>query len=189
MIWHFGWIIGPVRDLLAAVVDHSIETERAEPESRAADASWRALAPLIYPCVIAGLRQTTRSVLGSGGGAPVSAARRRGPRQPAIAPSARGGKREHLLRWLIAVLDSLSTAPLRDVSRCARRRFRSHASVGDGGTWSPTTGRQWRGCRKGRKGQRLLGSYACCEPTTCFDRPFLLPFPTITRAQSYRYSQ
>ena len=47
---------------------------------------------------------------------------------------------------MVSVLDFLSTAPLRDVSRCARRVYWSHASVGGGGTWPKTTGRQWRGC-------------------------------------------
>ena len=26
--------------------------------------------------------------------------------------------------------------------------------------------------------EKCWGSYVCCEPTTCSDRPFLLPFPT-----------
>ena len=121
------------------MVDHSIETERAEPESRAADASWRALAPLIYPCVIAGLRQTTRSVLGSGGGAPVSAARRRGPRQPATAPSARGGRREQRMVPLPRALGS------RGASRAATpRRVAGRVDWGD---WRSVSWRALAPCK------------------------------------------
>ena len=47
---------------------------------------------------------------------------------------------------MVSVLNSLSPAPLRDVPRRTRRVYWSHASVGGGRTWPPTTVRQWRGC-------------------------------------------